>query len=611
MNELRLEVPRLNPLPFIVADAVLVVTAALIGWFAPAPISPLSLAAVALCVAGGAVALLYPFVVNHARRQEEALQDRANQIEALARTVSACAEQISIAVSNLPAVAENSARQLKAAELLPTALKEQLAGLQQQLSATASEENAALRHELDTLRSAETTKLVAALEGLSLATADLARLEKLAAQHSAALDHAVAQIPKIADSFGKQASETLHRETTAAIKALEEAATQAGQALAAATNDARQAFDRGVRDAVTHLATQAASNPPFPAHAVYRPVISAPGPAEKSVSALLDPEASPAGESLPPLASSAPAPAPAPEPEATPTAEPEPVQEVPSEAVQAPVAEIVEPAPPAALPALDDATSAEIELQSEPTSPDTSPALETAPAAETLIDDTDLDEPDAVPALIDDTEPDSAAEAAILDSDTEAEAESESTDIEDADDADTDAAEEDDAEEDEAEVDADEDPDEVAEEDDDTEAGNESTGKADDTEPEAPAEPADSTSPAPEPEPAPAPELAFDPEPAPAISAEPALTNDGYTRLIATAYIGIGNKLFIRGDGPGLRRDKGVPLQFISIGKWRWESAELLFPVKAKLYKNDQLECIALGEVTLEPGHHHEVNATF
>jgi len=54
-----------------------------------------------------------------------------------------------------------------------------------------------------------------------------------------------------------------------------------------------------------------------------------------------------------------------------------------------------------------------------------------------------------------------------------------------------------------------------------------------------------------------------------------------------------------------------VALQFVSIGKWRWESAELLFPVKAKLYKNDQLECIAVGEIELEPGHHHEVNATF
>lgn len=89
------------------------------------------------------------------------------------------------------------------------------------------------------------------------------------------------------------------------------------------------------------------------------------------------------------------------------------------------------------------------------------------------------------------------------------------------------------------------------------------------------------------------------------------MSNDGFTRLIATAYIGIGNKLFIRGDGPGLRRDKGVPLQFISIGKWRWESAELLFPAKVRLYKNDQVECTTLGEFALDPGHHHEVNANF
>ena len=219
MNELRLEVPRLNPLPFIIADAVLLVAAGLIGWFAPAPISPLSLAAIAICVATGAVVLLYPFVVNHARRQEEALQERVNQIDALARTVSASAEQISIAVSNLPAIAENSARQLKAAEQLPVALKEQLSGLQQQLSATAHEENAALRHELDTLRAAETDKLAAALDGLSRATADLARLEKLAAQHSATLDQAIAQLPKIAASFGQQASEVLHRETAAAVQA--------------------------------------------------------------------------------------------------------------------------------------------------------------------------------------------------------------------------------------------------------------------------------------------------------------------------------------------------------------------------------------------------------
>lgn len=92
---------------------------------------------------------------------------------------------------------------------------------------------------------------------------------------------------------------------------------------------------------------------------------------------------------------------------------------------------------------------------------------------------------------------------------------------------------------------------------------------------------------------------------------ETAVTSDGFTRLIATAYIGIGNKLFIRGDGPGLSWDKGVPLQFVSIGKWRWETPDATAPVSAKLYKNDQVECSGLGTLTLEPGRQHEVNAGF
>jgi len=544
MNELRLEVPRLNPLPFIIADAVLVGTAALIGWFAPAPISPLSLAAIALCVAGGAVALLYPFVVNHARRQEEALQDRASQIEALARTVSASAEQISIAVSNLPAVAENSARQLKAAEQLPAALKEQLAGLQHQLTATATEENAALRHELDTLRAAETTKLVAALDGLTRATADLERIEKLAAKHSAALDQAVAQLPKIADSFGKQAGETLHNETTAAILALQDAAAQAGQALAAATSEARQSFERGVRDAVSHLATQAASTPPFPAHAVYRPVISAAGPEAGATDALLDPEAAAAPEPTTELPAPAEAAALATtKEEATPeTAVEKAEPDATAETDELPTAETTTP-PASPEPSAPFESPASVE-PSAPTTPVV--AAEAAPESAALIDDTDLDEPDAVPAKISASELETAPPPPSTDSPA----------IED-----------------------------------------------ETPEPEPAERPASDE--------APAAELALDLEPAPAIAAEPALTNDGYTRLIATAYIGIGNKLFIRGDGPGLRRDKGVALQFVSIGKWRWESAELLFPVKARLYKNDQIECAALGEITLEPGHHHEVNATF
>jgi len=90
-----------------------------------------------------------------------------------------------------------------------------------------------------------------------------------------------------------------------------------------------------------------------------------------------------------------------------------------------------------------------------------------------------------------------------------------------------------------------------------------------------------------------------------------AVSADGATRLLVTAYIGIGNKLFLRGDGPGLSWDEGVPLQFVSIGKWRWETADATKPVHAKLYKNDELVCASLGKFTLDPGQQAEVTAAF
>jgi hypothetical protein len=90
-----------------------------------------------------------------------------------------------------------------------------------------------------------------------------------------------------------------------------------------------------------------------------------------------------------------------------------------------------------------------------------------------------------------------------------------------------------------------------------------------------------------------------------------AVSADGATRLLVTAYIGIGNKLFLRGDGPGLSWDEGVPLQFVSIGKWRWETADATKPVHAKLYKNDEVVCATLGKFTLDPGQQVEVTAAF
>ncbi len=97
---------------------------------------------------------------------------------------------------------------------------------------------------------------------------------------------------------------------------------------------------------------------------------------------------------------------------------------------------------------------------------------------------------------------------------------------------------------------------------------------------------------------------------APAASFESSASSDGATRLLVTAYIGIGNKLFIRGDGPGLSWDKGVPMQFVSIGKWGWASHDVATPVACKLYKNDETAALS-GEIFLEPGKHVEVTALF
>ncbi len=95
-----------------------------------------------------------------------------------------------------------------------------------------------------------------------------------------------------------------------------------------------------------------------------------------------------------------------------------------------------------------------------------------------------------------------------------------------------------------------------------------------------------------------------------AAPAESSASSDGATRLLATAYIGIGNKLFIRGDGPGLSWDKGVPMQFVSIGKWGWATHDATAPIRAKLYKNDETTGMT-GEITLGPGQHVEVTALF
>jgi hypothetical protein len=71
------------------------------------------------------------------------------------------------------------------------------------------------------------------------------------------------------------------------------------------------------------------------------------------------------------------------------------------------------------------------------------------------------------------------------------------------------------------------------------------------------------------------------------------------TALIINLMIGIGNKPFVRGTGPGLSRDKGVPMSFLGIGRWQWVSPDPEAPATVEVWKNDQSP---MGEALHLPG---------
>jgi hypothetical protein len=76
-------------------------------------------------------------------------------------------------------------------------------------------------------------------------------------------------------------------------------------------------------------------------------------------------------------------------------------------------------------------------------------------------------------------------------------------------------------------------------------------------------------------------------EPAAVAAPEPAAAGTG-TALIVNLMIGIGNKPFVRGTGPGLSQDKGVPMSFLGIGRWQWISPDPEAPATVEVWKNDQ-----------------------
>jgi len=87
---------------------------------------------------------------------------------------------------------------------------------------------------------------------------------------------------------------------------------------------------------------------------------------------------------------------------------------------------------------------------------------------------------------------------------------------------------------------------------------------------------------------------------------EPVSASAHGTALTINLMIGIGNKPYVRGKGPGLSMEKGVPMTFLGIGRWQWISPDPEAPATIEVWKNDQT---LLGEpLHLSGGEPVEVN---
>ena len=88
-------------------------------------------------------------------------------------------------------------------------------------------------------------------------------------------------------------------------------------------------------------------------------------------------------------------------------------------------------------------------------------------------------------------------------------------------------------------------------------------------------------------------------------------TKKSDSAVVASVFIGIGNKPFVRGSGAGLNWDKGIAMEFVEIGKWQWIApADLDEPVELQLFRNDE-DADSTGKYTLESGQQLDLSPVF
>jgi len=625
---------------FIVTDLALLGVAAVISAQAPRPFSQATILWVVTCVVLGVLVGLVPIIWHFEHKKNEALDDRQRALEALARTVSSSAEQISIATGGLHEITDLAQKNLRQADQLPHRLQEKIAEFQAQLAQANDTEKEELERELLALRTSETERLEAASQRIAKTSAEWVKLEAATALHLVSVTDGLTRLAQgTAESINRTHATAEHALAHARIEAARswsEASTHAVKAIEAARAAALENITQQLtaliasvaHDAATQIAARLASSSAVLEAQIARleasrnaaltvsPVSITSEPrsetekpmAERTANSVAaTPVETPAESTLQPSAPLATSPEPAsdssevpgsppstqaPQKPATPAAKrtrkPK-REEVPTPNPRGPDP-IVTPAPepiaenfastprePAMASASESVNghgqrsgTAASEVESTPAVPPLSSRSETPAVIEPTA---------AAPVptpLISTSAP--VLPAPVPVADVAAASPSTTPPVATASGAET-----------AAEADGGIKP-----------AGRKRAAKK---------SPDDDT---------PALDLGLEESEFTETNSkamrgmmERVLTSDGATRLLVTAYIGIGNRLFIRGEGPGLSWERGVPLEFVSIGKWRWQTNDATQPVRFKIYKNDELESPSLGQQAVDPGYQQDVTAGF
>ena len=180
------DTPKMQKWMFWVGDVVLVTAAWFIHDGADHPNGGVALILTVLCIVAAVFVAVIPAIVEYARRQDEALDNRQRSLQALAVTVAAAAEQTSIAATGLNGISEAAQDNFSRTERLSKEISDKIAALEAQLAKAKKDEG-------DTA-----AKLEAVAKKIGKTAADIeASIAKAAEAARAAAAAAAVQIPEV------------------------------------------------------------------------------------------------------------------------------------------------------------------------------------------------------------------------------------------------------------------------------------------------------------------------------------------------------------------------------------------------------------------------------